>query len=224
MSTPNTSPPDRTAADREAAVQRIAAKRHRAFRIYAGVLAAANTLVLAFWAVLAVSGHLDMITVRILPNQQPLPTGFFWPIIPIAICGLLVLASWRRAYPSNGYPQEEIEREMARTKNRDMAPSPPAAESSRPASVTPSHPTRGGTPSRPHAAGSTVAARRRGCAVHVLVYLVINSVLVATWALSGSGFFWPVYLMIVWGVGVLVNVYLAYGPSSRRDAGAFRTN
>jgi hypothetical protein len=210
-------------ADREAAVRRLADRRHRAFRIYAGVLAAANTLVVAFWAVLAVSGNLAMVTVRVLPHQQPLATGFFWPIIPIAICGLLLLASWRRAYPRNGYPPDEIEREMARTKTSDVAPSPPPAKGSRPASATPWPPTAGRLTPAPHAAGSTIAARRRGCVVHVLVYLVINSVLVAGWGLSGGGFFWPVYLMTVWGVGVLVNVHLAYGPSSRRETGSVRT-
>lgn len=223
MSTPRTSPSDRMAADREAEVRRIADKRHRAFRIYACVLAAANALVVAFWAVLALSGHLDMVRIRVWPDQQPLPTGFFWPIVPIAICGLLLLASWRRAYPRNGYRQEEIEREMARAKTSDIAPSASPAEGIRPASATPSPPTRPGVSPGPHAAGSTVAARRRGFAVHALVYLVISSVLIAAWALSGGGFFWPVYLMTVWGVGLLVNAYMAYGTPSRRDAGAFRT-
>jgi hypothetical protein len=49
----------------------------------------------------------------------------------------------------------------------------------------------------------------------VLVYLVISCVLTAAWALGGGGFFWPMYLMAVWGAGVIVNGYLAYRPRAK---------
>ena len=52
----------------------------------------------------------------------------------------------------------------------------------------------------------------------MLVYLVINAVLVAAWWLGGGGFCWPVFLMTVWGAGVLVNAYLAYHPHPGEDS------
>ncbi|WP_286168182.1 hypothetical protein [Phycicoccus sp. SLBN-51] len=100
--------------ERAAAAQRIAHRRHRAFWIYAGALGAANALVVAFWVVLATVGRLDVVTISIWPGQPPLPKGFFWPIIPIAVCGYLVFMSARRAYPSDGYPDDVLDEEVAR--------------------------------------------------------------------------------------------------------------
>lgn len=208
----------RLADDREAAVRRIGLRRHRAFRIYTAVLVAANALVVAFWVVLALAGRLDMVRVYVWPNQPPLPAGFFWPIFPIAICGVLWLLSWRRAYPRNGYPEDEIEREMARVRATGMTDHPRRIQAPVPASTSSVIAGETGTVTGPTAAGSTVEARRRGFAVHVLVYLVINTVLVAAWWLGGGGFFWPVFLITVWGAGVLVNAYLAYRPQPGEGA------
>jgi hypothetical protein len=52
------------------------------------------------------------------------------------------------------------------------------------------------------------AARRRISARrdffnHLFAYVVINGVVVAIWAFSGQGYFWPAWLMGVWGVGLL---------------------
>lgn len=66
--------------------------------------------------------------------------------------------------------------------------------------------------SRAVVAAAKRTRQRRGFWVHVAVYVAINTVLTANWALGGRGFFWPVFLMTVWGAGVLVNAYIAYGP------------
>ena len=216
--TPSTAPTGQTADARDAAVRRIAQREHRRFWSYAIVLAAANALIMAFWVGLALAGRLDMVKIYLWPNR-PLPAGFFWPIFPIAICGVLVLASWRRAYHRRGYRPEETEREIARTGTSDTVSSPRSAEGPRPASARSLAPAEPGglSPAAPTAAPSEVAVRHRGFAVHLFVYAVINSVLIAAWALGGGGFFWPVFLMTVWGVGVLVNGYLAYRPHSAQD-------
>jgi hypothetical protein len=52
--------------------------------------------------------------------------------------------------------------------------------------------------------------------IHVFVYLAVNAMLVATWAFSGwgqpqpQGFFWPIFVIVGWGIGVVANWYVAY--------------
>jgi hypothetical protein len=43
---------------------------------------------------------------------------------------------------------------------------------------------------------------------HVLVYVLVNSFLVVIWALTGGhGFFWPVFPIVGWGIGVVMNAW-----------------
>jgi hypothetical protein len=47
---------------------------------------------------------------------------------------------------------------------------------------------------------------------HLLVYVLVNAVLWAIWALTmPGGFIWPVIPMAVWGVGVVMNAWDVYG-------------
>ncbi|HWJ82406.1 MAG TPA: 2TM domain-containing protein [Nocardioides sp.] len=52
--------------------------------------------------------------------------------------------------------------------------------------------------------------KRRDFRAHLLVYVLVNSVLVAIWALSGQGFFWPAIILGGWGVGVVMNAWDVY--------------
>ena len=48
--------------------------------------------------------------------------------------------------------------------------------------------------------------KRRDFAGHVLVYALVNTFLVGIWALtSRDGFFWPIFPIGGWGIGVLMN-------------------
>lgn len=201
---------------RAAAAQRIAVRRHRAFKVYVGVLAAVNAVIVAFWVALAIGGRLDLVKISVWPNQPPLPEGFFWPVFPIAICGFLVWMSARRAYPRDGYADEVIDQEIARHEVSHLprsAPTPSSA-SSAPAGSPAVRPLPRTMPRGASIAPSSLQVQRRGFWIHLLVYVVVNAVLVASWALGGGGFFWPVFLMATWGIGVLVNAYLAYRPQS----------
>jgi len=42
---------------------------------------------------------------------------------------------------------------------------------------------------------------------HLLVYVLVNSTLVAVWAMTSGGFFWPVFPMLGWGIGVIMNAW-----------------
>lgn len=46
--------------------------------------------------------------------------------------------------------------------------------------------------------------------VHLLVYALVNACLVVVWAMTGAAFFWPVFPMIGWGIGVVLNGWDAY--------------
>ncbi|HEY2802392.1 MAG TPA: 2TM domain-containing protein, partial [Actinomycetota bacterium] len=44
--------------------------------------------------------------------------------------------------------------------------------------------------------------RRSDFKAHLFAYVVVNGFVVAIWALAGSGFFWPIFPMLGWGIGV----------------------
>ena len=45
---------------------------------------------------------------------------------------------------------------------------------------------------------------------HLAVYLIVNALLVVIWAASGQGYFWPVWPIDGWGVGLAFNAWSAY--------------
>lgn len=47
--------------------------------------------------------------------------------------------------------------------------------------------------------------------VHVLIYLMVNTFLVVIWAMTDAGFFWPIFPIAGWGIGVVANAWDAYG-------------
>lgn len=55
--------------------------------------------------------------------------------------------------------------------------------------------------------------KKRDFKAHVLIYLLINAFLVVIWAVSRDGdeFFWPIFVIVGWGVGVAANAWDVYG-------------
>jgi len=49
--------------------------------------------------------------------------------------------------------------------------------------------------------------QKAGFARDVVAYVLVNSLVVGTWALTGRGFFWPVFLMGAWGIGVVFHAW-----------------
>jgi hypothetical protein len=53
--------------------------------------------------------------------------------------------------------------------------------------------------------------KQRDFHAHLLVYLLVNGFVVLIWALTGSaGFFWPVFLIAAWGIGLVMNAWDVY--------------
>src|SRR5205823_4458842 len=38
--------------------------------------------------------------------------------------------------------------------------------------------------------------------IHLTVYTVVNLMLIGIWAASGAGYFWPIWPMLGWGIGL----------------------
>ena len=49
--------------------------------------------------------------------------------------------------------------------------------------------------------------------VHLLVYLLVNAFLVVIWAVSrdDGDLFWPIFVIVGWGIGVVANAWDVYG-------------
>jgi hypothetical protein len=60
---------------------------------------------------------------------------------------------------------------------------------------------------------------KRGFRAHFAVYLAVNALLVAIWALTSAGYFWPVWPMLGWGIGVAAHAVSVYaGPKEISEA------
>jgi hypothetical protein len=59
-------------------------------------------------------------------------------------------------------------------------------------------------------------AARRGFREHLRSYVAVMALLVAIWALTGMGYFWPIWPMVGWGIGLWSHA--ACLPRRRRAA------
>jgi predicted membrane channel-forming protein YqfA (hemolysin III family) len=51
-------------------------------------------------------------------------------------------------------------------------------------------------------------AKKRDFTTHVFIYLVVNAALTAIWAIATPAApFWPVFVMLGWGIGVAGNAW-----------------
>jgi len=51
---------------------------------------------------------------------------------------------------------------------------------------------------------------KRDFGSHVVAYIVINSLLVGVWAITGTDYFWPVWIMAGWGAGLILHAWDVY--------------
>ncbi len=68
------------------------------------------------------------------------------------------------------------------------------------------------------AAARTRVEKRRGLQGGLLAYVVVNAFLVAVWAMTGGGYFWPAWIIAGWGVGMLFGLWdYLRGPITDAD-------
>jgi uncharacterized ion transporter superfamily protein YfcC len=53
--------------------------------------------------------------------------------------------------------------------------------------------------------------KKRDFRSHLFIYLAVNAMLVVIWAVTSSGFFWPIFPILGWGVGLAANAWDVYG-------------
>ena len=41
-------------------------------------------------------------------------------------------------------------------------------------------------------------------------YVVVNGFLVAVWAITGGGYFWPAWVMAAWGMGLVLHAWTVF--------------
>ncbi len=51
---------------------------------------------------------------------------------------------------------------------------------------------------------------RRDFGSHVVTYVVVNAFLILIWAVTGSGYFWPIWILAGWGVGLVLHAWDAF--------------
>lgn len=53
---------------------------------------------------------------------------------------------------------------------------------------------------------------------HALVYCAVNALLVVIWAASGAGYFWPIWAIAGWGIGLAAHAWQIYGRKPISEA------
>jgi fatty acid desaturase len=51
---------------------------------------------------------------------------------------------------------------------------------------------------------------RRDFGSHAIAFVVVNAFLLGVWAVIGSGYFWPAWVLAAWGVGLVLHGWDAF--------------
>ena len=53
---------------------------------------------------------------------------------------------------------------------------------------------------------------------HLVSYVIVNIGLVVIWALGDRDYFWPIWPILGWGIGIAFHAWEVYGAKSRRPS------
>jgi hypothetical protein len=56
---------------------------------------------------------------------------------------------------------------------------------------------------------------KRGFQAHFVVYLIVNAALVLIWALTSGDYFWPIWPILGWGIGIAAHAASVYLGQSK---------
>lgn len=53
--------------------------------------------------------------------------------------------------------------------------------------------------------------KKREFGAHLFTYLVVNAFIIVIWAaIAGGGFFWPIFPLLGWGIGLVLHAWDVY--------------
>ena len=58
---------------------------------------------------------------------------------------------------------------------------------------------------------------RRGLVAHTMAFVMVNLLLVAIWFATGAHFFWPVFPIFGWGIGLAFHAWDVLWPAAGED-------
>ena len=53
--------------------------------------------------------------------------------------------------------------------------------------------------------------KKRDFKAHLLAFVLVNATLVGIWAVTNTGFFWPIFPIMGWGIGLVFHAWDTYG-------------
>jgi hypothetical protein len=54
--------------------------------------------------------------------------------------------------------------------------------------------------------------KQRDFKIHAVMFVAVNALLIGIWAATNpDGFFWPIFPLLGWGIGLAANAWDAYG-------------
>lgn len=58
---------------------------------------------------------------------------------------------------------------------------------------------------------------RRTLTISSIMFLAINGMLVYFWARNGGGYFWPLFPIVFWGIGIVWQLFDVFGHGTSED-------
>ena len=58
---------------------------------------------------------------------------------------------------------------------------------------------------------------KREFMAHLLAYVLVNVLLVVIWAVTGAGFFWPIFPILGWGIGLAFHAWDVYAKEPNEE-------
>ena len=52
---------------------------------------------------------------------------------------------------------------------------------------------------------------KRAFGQHAVTYVVVNVFLIGVWAVTGAGYFWPMWVLGGWGIGLAMHAWDTFG-------------